>query len=72
MRKKKYTKTIKISIECPCCEGTGTYEIDVVVDSTTEQMKAMREAGMTLQQIADHFGTVISNVHWHLKKLSDK
>lgn len=68
MGKKKYTKQITIEIECPCCKGSGVYKTEVTVDSTTEKMKAMREAGMTLQQIADHFGTVISNVHWHLKK----
>jgi len=68
MGKKKFTETKTIEITCPCCEGTGVYKQEVVLDITKQKMEAMREAGMTYQQIADEMGTVISNVYWHLNK----
>ena len=56
---------------CPCCKGTGkiTRNVSINQDVTTAEVKMMRQGGMTMQEIADHFGWAsLSTVDYHLKK----
>lgn len=64
-------KTVKLEAICPCCKGGGkiTRYISINKDVTTAEVKMMRQGGMTMQEIADHFGWAsLSTVDYHLKK----
>ena len=64
-------KTVKLDGVCPCCKGEGkiTRLVSINEDVTTAEVKMMRKGGMTLQEIADHFGwSSLSTVDYHLKK----
>jgi len=62
-------KTISVDVCCPMCEGNGRYKTEVKINTTREEMLAMREAGATLTEIAKAFNTVISNVKYHLDRI---
>jgi hypothetical protein len=64
-------KTITLKATCPCCSGTGEIARTVSInqDVTTAEVKMMRQGGMTMQEIANHFGWAsLSTVDYHLKK----
>jgi hypothetical protein len=64
-------KTINVDVCCPLCNGKGQYKAEVKINTTREEMLAMREAGATLEEIAKAFNTVISNVNYHLGKVEE-
>ena len=64
-------KTVLLEAVCPCCKGVGkiTRQVSLNQDVTTAEVKMMRQGGMTMQEIADHFGWAsLSTVDYHLKK----
>lgn len=64
-------KTVTLEGVCPCCKGTGkiTRNVSINENLTTAKVKMMRQGGMTMQEIANHFGLAsLSTVDYHLKK----